>query len=99
MLLVNFNWIFSVLKFYKHTFLWFYTHSKTQYQLSHLFQMWDSNNGTILVNFHYEAGNENILCINLSQDSQRLIASVTNGLVLVIKTSRNLKATLLIFLN
>ena len=45
--------------------------------------MWDSNNGTILVSYNYETRKDNILCINLSKDNKRLVASATIGLVLV----------------
>ena len=37
----------------------------------------------ILVSFHYESRHDIIICINLSQDNKRVIASAASGLVLV----------------
>lgn len=49
-------------------------------------QLWDSNTGLSKRNCEGitdDKGVESILCINLSEDNKRLIASATSGLVMV----------------
>jgi len=51
--------------------------------LSFLLQLWDSSNGRELAVFDYGSPGESVLCVSLSGDGKRLVASATNGLVVV----------------
>lgn len=50
-------------------------------------QVWNSNTGVVQSVFNtatiIDPKKDNILCINLSADNKRLVASATNGLVVV----------------
>ena len=48
-----------------------------------LFQLWDGDSGEELTVFDYGSPGDTILCVNLSKDGRRLIASATSGLVVV----------------
>lgn len=46
-------------------------------------QQWDSRNGASLVTYDYSPKEDTILCISISKNGNRLVASATSGLVIV----------------